>query len=44
MLKKVLNANTVKNIEELYKLIIEKYDTEWVPIGGKDTNHSTFQM
>ena len=44
MWKKVLNANTVKNIEELYKLIIEKYDTEWVPIGGKDTNHSTFQM
>ena len=44
MLKKVLNASTVKNINDLYDLIIEKYDVEWVPIGGKDTNHSTFQM
>lgn len=42
--KKVLNASTCKNIKDLYELIIQKYDVDWVPIGGKDTNHSTFQM
>lgn len=44
MLKKVLNATTVKNVKELVSLIEEKYDIEWLPIGGKTSNHSTFQM
>ncbi len=44
MLKKVLNAYTVKNIKDLEEIINEKYDVEWLPIGGKVTNHSTFQM
>lgn len=44
MLKKVLNATTVKNVKELISLIEEKYDIEWLPIGGKASNHSTFQM
>lgn len=44
MLKKVLNATTVKNVKELISLIEEKYEIDWQPIGGKTSNHSTFQM
>lgn len=44
MLKKVLSATTVKNVKELISLIEEKYDIDWLPIGGKSSNHSTFQM
>lgn len=44
MLREVFNANTVKDIDELIKLIESKYETEWIPIGNNESNHSTFQM
>lgn len=44
MLKKLFNANSVKDIEELIKLLESKYDTEWIPVGNNESNHSTFQM
>lgn len=44
MLKKLFNANSVKDINELIKLLESKYDTEWIPVGNNESNHSTFQM
>lgn len=44
MLKKLFNAKSVKDINELIKLLESKYDTEWIPIGNNESNHSTFQM
>lgn len=44
MLKKLFNANSVKDINELIKLLESRYDTEWIPIGDNESNHSTFQM
>lgn len=44
MLKKVLNASTSKEIKDLLDLIEEKYEVEWVPIGGRESNASTIQM
>lgn len=44
MLKKLFNANTVKEIDELIGLLEEKFEVEWIPIGNNESNHSTFQM
>ncbi len=44
MLKKLFNAKSVKDINELIGLLESKYDTEWIPIGNNESNHSTFQM
>lgn len=44
MLKKIFNANSVKDIDELIKLIESKYDIEWIPIDNNESNHSTYQM
>lgn len=44
MLKEILNINTVKDTEELIKLLETRYDTEWIPIGNNESNHSTFQI
>ena len=44
MLKKLFDAKSVKDINELIALLEDKYETEWVPIGNNESNHSTFQM
>lgn len=44
MLKKLFNAGSVKDIDELIKLIESKYDVEWIPVGNNESNHSTYQM
>lgn len=44
MLRKLFNANSVKDVDELIKLLESKYDVEWIPIGNNESNHSTFQM
>lgn len=44
MLTKLLKANSVKDIDELVRLLESKYETEWIPVGNNESNHSTFQM
>ncbi|MDD4157037.1 MAG: hypothetical protein PHY08_10740, partial [Candidatus Cloacimonetes bacterium] len=44
MLKKVLNAKTTGQVNELINLIKKRYNIDWVPIGNNESNHSTFQI
>lgn len=46
MLKKVLNAVTKADIENIIDIVESKYkdDYEWVPVGGNYSNLSTLQM
>ena len=40
----IAKANSVKDIDELIRLLESKYETEWIPVGNNESNHSTFQM
>ena len=46
MLKKIINAETKADIENIIDIIESKYkdDYEWIPVGGNYSNLSTLQM